>query len=121
MRRVTFVTGLRTAVFARVDSPDFTYDLGYLGLLSIIGALLGIITCCVQSFPKFLSRMPPGDSVYKKLWLQIYPAGTRDGWDRKGPSNDDDKSAAKPREGSMAASQTVATRGEKGGEKHAFL
>lgn len=109
---MTIVTGLRIAALGRANSPDFTYDLGYLGLLSVIGALLGVITCCAQSFPKFLSRMFPGD------------AGTRrERWDRKGPSNDDDddKSAGKSREGFVAVSHTLATRDEKGDEKRANL
>ena len=109
---MTIVTGLRIAALGRANSPDFTYDLGYLGLLSIIGALLGVITCCAQSFPKFLSRMFPGD------------VGTRrEHWDRKGPSNndDDDKSAGKSREGFGVVSQTLATRDEKGDEKSANL
>ena len=30
-----------------VISTDFTYSRGYLGLLSVLGVLLSIITCCV--------------------------------------------------------------------------
>lgn len=30
-----------------VNAEDFTYSKGYLGLLSTLGALLGIIFCCV--------------------------------------------------------------------------
>ena len=32
-----------------VDAQDFTYSKGYLGLLSTLGATLGIIFCCAPS------------------------------------------------------------------------
>ena len=32
-----------------VDAQDFTYSKGYLGLLSTLGATLGIIFCCTPS------------------------------------------------------------------------
>ncbi|KAK9426022.1 hypothetical protein SUNI508_12646 [Seiridium unicorne] len=40
---VTIITGLRLAALYRVNSPDFSYDQGSLGLLSTLGSLLGII------------------------------------------------------------------------------
>ena len=40
------ITGLRIQALSMVTSADFTYSRGYLALLSILGALLGIITCC---------------------------------------------------------------------------
>ena len=33
-----------------VNAEDFTYSKGYLGLLSMLGASLGIICCCVPGF-----------------------------------------------------------------------
>lgn len=33
-----------------VNAEDFTYSKGYLGLLSMLGASLGIIFCCVPGF-----------------------------------------------------------------------
>lgn len=44
--RVTIITALRIAALHRVSASDFTYDQGYLGLLSTIGGILGLIVCC---------------------------------------------------------------------------
>ncbi|KAL6712919.1 hypothetical protein ACLMJK_009474 [Lecanora helva] len=46
---VFIITGLRIKALHFVNSPDFTFSGGYLGLLSEIGALLGIIFCCAPS------------------------------------------------------------------------
>lgn len=40
-----------------VNAEDFTYSKGYLGLLSTLGALLGIIFCCVPCFPGVYAEM----------------------------------------------------------------
>ena len=45
--RVFIITGLRIQALRMVNAEDFTYSKGYLGLLSTLGALLGIIFCCV--------------------------------------------------------------------------
>lgn len=45
--RVFINTGLRIQALHMVNSSDFTFSNGYLGLLSELGALLGIICCCV--------------------------------------------------------------------------
>lgn len=47
--RVFIVTGLRIQALRMVNAQDFTYSKGYLGLLSTLGASLGIIFCCVPS------------------------------------------------------------------------
>ncbi|KAI1462298.1 hypothetical protein F4805DRAFT_128586 [Annulohypoxylon moriforme] len=51
---VTIITAFRIAALHRVNSSDFSYDQGYLGLLSTVGALLSIISCCVISFGPFI-------------------------------------------------------------------
>ncbi|KAI0459328.1 hypothetical protein F5B21DRAFT_456302 [Xylaria acuta] len=43
---VFIITGLRIAALNRVNSDDFSYDQGYIGLLSILGPLIAIICCC---------------------------------------------------------------------------
>jgi len=57
VNRVFIVTGLRIQALHFVDSPDFTFSNGYLGLLSVLGALLGVICCCVPSFRPILRRV----------------------------------------------------------------
>lgn len=47
--RVFIITGLRIQALRMVNAQDFTYSKGYLGLLSTLGASLGIIFCCVPS------------------------------------------------------------------------
>ncbi|KAI1377259.1 hypothetical protein F4677DRAFT_49921 [Hypoxylon crocopeplum] len=47
---VIIITGFRIAALHRVNASDFTYDQGYLGLLSTLGALVSIICCCAVSF-----------------------------------------------------------------------
>ena len=49
MRRVFIITGLRIQALHLTTSADFTYSKGYIGLLSVLGALLSIIFCCVPS------------------------------------------------------------------------
>ncbi|OTB11397.1 hypothetical protein K445DRAFT_370250 [Daldinia sp. EC12] len=57
--RVTIITGFRIAALHRVNSSDFSYDQGYLGLLSTLGALLGITSCCAIYFPAFINYLSP--------------------------------------------------------------
>lgn len=47
--RVFIITGLRIQALHLVNAQDFTYSKGYLGLLSTLGASLGIITCCAPA------------------------------------------------------------------------
>jgi len=47
VNRVFIITGLRIQALRMVDAQDFTYSHGYLGLLSLLGATLGIVFCCV--------------------------------------------------------------------------
>ncbi|KAI3572844.1 hypothetical protein IWW34DRAFT_707831 [Fusarium oxysporum f. sp. albedinis] len=47
--RVVIVTALRIASLRRVDSYDFSYDQGYLGLLSTVGGVLNLLICCATS------------------------------------------------------------------------
>ena len=58
LSRVLIVTGLRIQALYLVNSPDVTYSKGYLGFLSMLGAFLSIITCCIPlsfaGFRKFL-------------------------------------------------------------------
>jgi hypothetical protein len=59
MCRVLIVTGLRLADMAFLTSTDITYSRCYLGLLSEVGAFLGIITCNITlSVP-----------ALRKIWL----------------------------------------------------
>ena len=57
------ITGLRIQALHFVNAPDFSFSSGYLGLLSELGALIGIICCCVPSL-----RAP-----FVKLRRQIHP------------------------------------------------
>ncbi|KAI1655627.1 hypothetical protein F4813DRAFT_366676 [Daldinia decipiens] len=59
---VTIITSFRIAALHRVTSTDFSYDQGYLGLLSTLGALLGIISCCSTSLPSFIHYLSPGET-----------------------------------------------------------
>lgn len=43
------ITGLRIQALHITNSSDFTYSKGYIGLLSVLGGLLGVMTCCVPS------------------------------------------------------------------------
>ncbi|KAI1739393.1 hypothetical protein F4680DRAFT_146047 [Xylaria scruposa] len=54
---VFIITGLRIAALNRVNSHDFSYNQGYIGLLSILGPLVAIICCCTTaSAGRILSR-----------------------------------------------------------------
>ena len=44
---VFVVTGLRIQALHFVNAPDFSFSSGYLGLLSELGCLIGVIFCCV--------------------------------------------------------------------------
>ncbi|KAI0848604.1 hypothetical protein F5Y00DRAFT_270087, partial [Daldinia vernicosa] len=59
---VIIITGFRIAALHRVNSTDFSYDQGYLGLLSTLGALLGIISCCSTSLPSFIRYLGPEET-----------------------------------------------------------
>ncbi len=48
---VFIVSGLRIQALRMVNAEDFTYSKGYLGLLSALGASLGITFCCVSALP----------------------------------------------------------------------
>ncbi|KAI0164166.1 hypothetical protein GGR57DRAFT_452614 [Xylariaceae sp. FL1272] len=54
---VFIITGLRIAALNRVNSHDFTYDQGYVGLLSILGPLVTIICCCMIPVWPFLASL----------------------------------------------------------------
>ena len=47
--RVFIITGLRIQALCMVTARDFIYSKGYLGLLSTLGASLGIIIICAPS------------------------------------------------------------------------
>ena len=49
MIRVMIITGLRIQALHITNNSDFTYSKGYIGLLSVLGGLLGVMTCCVPS------------------------------------------------------------------------
>ncbi|KAI8628165.1 hypothetical protein F5Y19DRAFT_486200 [Xylariaceae sp. FL1651] len=53
---VTVITALRIAALHRVNTADVSYDQAYLGLLSIIGALLSIITSCIPNVRYFFTK-----------------------------------------------------------------
>lgn len=59
---VFIITGLRIQALRMVNAQDFTYSKGYLGLLSTLGASLGIIICCA----------PCVIHVYR-AWRKAYP------------------------------------------------
>ncbi|KAI0183083.1 hypothetical protein EV127DRAFT_447991 [Xylaria flabelliformis] len=79
---VFIITGLRIAALNRVNSHDFSYDQGYIGLLSILGPLIAIICCCSTS---------SADTVLRRfrLWAEsrsfspsnvIWSISTRSRW-----------------------------------------
>lgn len=55
-------TARRLKTFHMVLSPDLTHDKGYLSLLSNLGALLAITTCCA----------PVAYSLFQRLWKDNY-------------------------------------------------
>ena len=54
---VLIITILRICSLHSVSSPDYTYSKGYLGLLSVLGALLSIITCCSPGINFFVRKI----------------------------------------------------------------
>ena len=50
-----------------VNADDFTYSKGYLGLLSVIGASLGITFCCAPSMPIVYEQCRHAYSQRKKM------------------------------------------------------
>ncbi|KAI0840098.1 hypothetical protein F5Y06DRAFT_248107 [Hypoxylon sp. FL0890] len=81
---VTIITALRIAALHRVNSSDFSYDQGYLGLLSTLGALLGIISCCATSFAQFFRHLKSSTSQHLLLRLlrSSFRSGLRETIDR---------------------------------------
>ncbi|KAI1292682.1 hypothetical protein F5Y03DRAFT_402819 [Xylaria venustula] len=67
---VTIITGLRIAALHRVNSSDLTYDQAYLGLLSILGALISIIATCVPSFAAIYNQMRTGIFLRYRIYTQ---------------------------------------------------
>ena len=59
MDRVIIITGLRIQALHMVNAQDFTYSKGYLGLLSTLGASLGIVFCCAPVVPFLYGRYRP--------------------------------------------------------------
>ncbi|KAF4635842.1 hypothetical protein G7Y89_g2252 [Cudoniella acicularis] len=53
---VFIITALRLQALNMVNAEDFTYSKGYLGLLSVIGASLGVIFCCATCVPAACNR-----------------------------------------------------------------
>ncbi|KAI0138775.1 hypothetical protein BJ166DRAFT_543940 [Pestalotiopsis sp. NC0098] len=53
---VFIITGLRIAALDKVNSEDFTYNEGYIGLLSIVGPLIAIICCSAPVVPGLVHR-----------------------------------------------------------------
>ncbi|KAI0885142.1 uncharacterized protein GGS22DRAFT_139484 [Annulohypoxylon maeteangense] len=79
---VMVITGFRIAALHRVNSSDFSYDQGYLGLLSTLGALLGVISCCVLSIRPFIrylqgtfSRRPTDTENHDTIPLEQQQVG----------------------------------------------
>ncbi|OTA92615.1 hypothetical protein M434DRAFT_31634 [Hypoxylon sp. CO27-5] len=77
---VIVITGLRIAALHRVNSSDFSYDQGYLGLLSTLGALLGIISCCAPSFAQFYRQLKAstGQRPIFRLLRSSFKSGLRE-------------------------------------------
>ncbi|KAI1138856.1 hypothetical protein F5Y05DRAFT_352712 [Hypoxylon sp. FL0543] len=76
---VVVITGLRIAALHRVNSSDFSYDQGYLGLLSTLGALLGIISCCAPSFAQFFRHLQFKSSTSQHVVLRLLRSSFRSG------------------------------------------
>ena len=55
--RVIVITGFRIQALHVVTSTDFTYTRGYLGLLSVLGALLSIIMCCALPIMTLVNKL----------------------------------------------------------------
>ena len=54
---VFVVTGLRIQALHFVNAPDFSFSGGYLGLLSELGCLMGVIFCCVPYLPSLFRQV----------------------------------------------------------------
>ena len=59
MLSVIIITMLRLLALRNVDSTDFTYSKGYLGFLSALGVLLGMIGCLVPVSVPALGKILP--------------------------------------------------------------
>ena len=57
INRVFIITGLRIQALHMVNAQDFIYSKGYLGLLSALGASLGITFCCAPAVPGIYSQL----------------------------------------------------------------
>ncbi|KAF4636795.1 hypothetical protein G7Y89_g1277 [Cudoniella acicularis] len=63
------ITGLRLQALSMVNVQDFSYSKGYLGLLSALGASLGIAFCCIPYIPLIyntLRKSPPGELPHEE-------------------------------------------------------
>ena len=54
-----------------VNADDFTYSKGYLGLLSALGASLGITFCCVPSMPAIYRHYRQAYCKREKSLVQV--------------------------------------------------
>lgn len=54
-----------------VNANDFTYSKGYLGLLSALGASLGIIVCCVPFMPAIYHHLRPASPSREKTPVNV--------------------------------------------------
>lgn len=97
--RVLIITALRIAALKRVTSQDFSYDRGYLGLLSILGPLITIVCCCATSIPRIASccglerKKSWSFSSTKVLWSIISTHRSR-WWSSTATRNDQKTEAA---------------------------
>jgi hypothetical protein len=57
------VTGLRLKALHLATSPDFTYSKSYLGLLSALGSMLGIILCSVPTLSSVIRARQGANST----------------------------------------------------------
>ena len=57
MVRVMIITGLRIQALHLVTSTDYTYPKGHLGLLSVLGVILGVITGGAPSITLIINKM----------------------------------------------------------------
>ena len=55
------------------SSADFTFSEGYLGLLSMLGALLGIIYCCMPSLGPVVWK---AGEVWSQTGMRLVDYGT---------------------------------------------
>lgn len=70
---VFVVTGLRIQALHFVNAPDFSFSSGYLGLLSELGCLIGVIFCCVPHLYSLFRKV----SEYAPIrWIRNFDWGT---------------------------------------------